>query len=389
MTTEPMIIEELRSKYEATASSRHYENLYEDDEELGHIFSVLHKRLDKHFEDINDRSRSTRHYWADNSRDLLALIDELNEDLHNMSRAGVPVQMSPAYQYALDRCEPWLTRSGGSIIPDDFARIDIIKYEPVFRRDLESVRLKKMDRPVELEFVGEGSYAQVYSYIDPDYGVRFAVKRAKRGIGERDLHRFKKEFEVMKELNFPYIVEVYGFDPGRNEYRMEFCDETLRSYIEGKGRHLSLSTRKRIALQFLYGINYIHAKDLLHRDISLQNVLVKVFDQGAVLVKLSDFGLVKSGKSVFTQTNTHMRGTIRDPYLDDFKSYNVANEIFAIGCVLSFIFSGKEALRPGTGRWWPIIMKCVDHDAGQRYSSVRAIITDVENLRTTPKGSPA
>ena len=116
---------------------------------------------------------------------------------------------------------------------------------------------------------------------------------------------------------------------------MEFCNETLRQYIRKRNNQLPFPTRKRIALQFLYGINYLHSERLLHRDISLQNVLVKVFDRGAVLVKLSDFGLVKDTSSEFTRTKTEMRGTIRDPILHNFKDYNVLNEVYSIGWVLS------------------------------------------------------
>ena len=39
--------------------------------------------------------------------------------------------------------------------------------------------------------VGSGSFAHVYSYVDPDYGTKFAVKRAKKDLDERDLQRFK------------------------------------------------------------------------------------------------------------------------------------------------------------------------------------------------------
>ncbi|MGW6354624.1 protein kinase domain-containing protein [Streptomyces sp. NPDC055092] len=83
---------------------------------------------------------------------------------------------------------------------------------------------------------------------------------------------------------------------------------------------MPFSSRKRIALQFLYGVNYIHSEGLLHRDVSLQNVLVKAFNGGAVLVKLSDFGLAKDKNSEYTRTKTEMRGTYRDPLLASFRS---------------------------------------------------------------------
>lgn len=121
---------DLREKYEAVPSSRAFDRLY-DDAEWGHMFAVLHKRLNEHFTDINGRAETTHHYWADNSRDLLSLIKEIEADLHTLRRAGVEVELAASYQDALERCRPWLSPSGGSTVPDDFEPIEIIKYEPV------------------------------------------------------------------------------------------------------------------------------------------------------------------------------------------------------------------------------------------------------------------
>lgn len=382
-------IADLKAKYAEWATSPAFARLYEDEHEFGHMFSVLHERLNEHFDAINDRALSTHHYWAENSRDLLALMRELGDDLHELNHAGVEAEIAESYQGVLEHCKPWLTRSGGSTVPADFAPIDVIRYEPVFSRASAAISLIKQPSRPRLSMVGEGSYAHVYCYVDPDYDLKFAVKRAKRGIDPRDLERFKREFDVMKGLSFPYVVEVYRYDDDRNEYRMEFCDDTLRSYIKRRNATLTFGSRKRICLQFLYGLNYIHSQGLLHRDISLQNVLLKVFASGAVLVKLSDFGLVKDQTSEYTRTNTELRGTIRDPLLESFRDYNVTNEIYAIGSVLSFVFSGSEALRTDQGGVGRIVRKCVDHDAEQRYASVLEIIADVEALVATPTDAPA
>jgi len=371
---------DLKVKYADLASSPAFARLYQDDLEFGHMFSVLHQRLNEHFDSINDRALSTRHYWAETSRDLLALIRELNDDLHELKFAGVEATLVESYQEAIERCRPWLSSSGGSTVPEDFEAISVIRYESVFSRTLDTIRLAKQRNSLKLSMVGEGSYAHVYSYVDPDYDIKFAVKRAKRDIDSRDLHRFRQEFDVMKRLSFPYVVEVYRYDEDRNEYRMEFCDQTLRNYVNGRNATLAFASRKRIALQFLYGLNYIHRQKLLHRDISLQNVLLKVFAGGAVLVKLSDFGLVKDQASEYTRTHTELRGTIRDPLLENFKDYSINNEIYAIGAVLSFIFTGRESLKMSPGEVSRIVRKCVDHDADQRYASVYEIITDVEAL---------
>lgn len=375
-----MRLSDLKAKYAEFASSRAFARLYEHDPEFGHMFSVLHQRLNEHFLSINDRALSTHHYWAENSRDFLSLIRELDEDLYELKRAGVDARLVDSYEEALERCKPWLSQSGGSTVPEDFAPIEVVKYEPVFSRALDTIKLAKPSVTLKLSMVGEGSYAHVYSYVDPDYDIKFAVKRAKKGIDPRDLHRFKREFDVMRRLSFPYIVEVYRYNEERSEYRMEFCDETLRAYIARRNATLPTSSRKRIALQFLYGLNYIHSQALLHRDISLQNVLLKVFASGAVLVKLSDFGLVKELESEYTRTHTALRGTIRDPLLEKFKDYSIANEIYAIGYVLSFVFTGRESLGASSGEVGRIVRKCVDHDVSRRYASVREIISDVEAL---------
>lgn len=88
---------DLKAKYAELASSPAFARLYEDEPELGHMCSVLHQRLNEHFDGINDRALSTHHYWAENSRDLLALIRELNDDLYELKRAGVEARLAESY----------------------------------------------------------------------------------------------------------------------------------------------------------------------------------------------------------------------------------------------------------------------------------------------------
>jgi tRNA A-37 threonylcarbamoyl transferase component Bud32 len=383
-----LMVMDLREKYEEIPSSPRFSRLY-DDADWGHMFAVLHKQLNQHFSAINSRAKTNPHYWAENSRDLLALIDEIEKDLHALKRSGVEVEFDARYQEALDRCRPWLSPSGGSKIPEDFEPIELVEYEPVFTRAAMSVKLKKEQQSVPRKMVGSGSYAHVYSYVDPDYDIQFAVKRAKKGLDEPDLLRFKQEFEVMKELSFPYVVEVYKYDNELNEYRMEFCDTTLREYIAERNATLKFGTRKRIALQFLYGINYLHVSGYFHRDISLQNTLLKVYGENAVLVKLSDFGLVKDLSKDFTHTQTDMKGTYRDPLLASFKDYAAVNEMYSIAWVLAYIFTGKLSLPTNDEAIGRIIHKCASNDLSQRYQTVLELIADVEQVVAPPAKATA
>lgn len=378
-----LMILDLEEKYAQLPTTEAYLRLYPDEARFGRIFANLHERLNAHFESINGRAKTTNYYWADASRDLLSLIEEVPEALFVLQQAGIEVRSSPEYKAEIERCKPWLANHRGSTVPDDFQLITIIKYTPIFVRPDATVRLRKNGTSQSLHLIGEGSYARVFSFEDPDYGKKFALKRAKPGLPERDLYRFREEFRILKSLSHPYIVEVYQYDEARNEYKMEFCEETLRHFIGRRNASLGFDYRKRIALQFLYGINFLHRKNYLHRDVSLQNILLKTFGDDAVLVKLSDFGLVKDTSSTFTRTQTEMRGTIRDPQLHAFKDYSVTNEIYAIGWILSYIFTGKESLITGTDDVSRVVRQCTDQDVSLRYPDVRSIISDVEQLSTS------
>lgn len=371
-------------KYAGSPASDEFRRLY-DDRQFSRAFASMHERLNQHFHDINGRARTSRHYWAANSRDLLELIDEVDNALAVFAACSITVQFAPEYRAVIDRCRPWLSLTYGSEIPEGFPRIQLITYEPVFIRSDTEMPLVKSGAPQKLKMVGQGAYATVYSYVDPDYGIKFALKRAKKGLTDRDMERFLSEFRLLKRLSFPYVVEVYSYSDERHEYTMEFCHDTLRSYISRRNNTLRFDTRKRIALQFLYGLNYLHLKKILHRDVSLQNVLLKRYDDGAVVVKLSDFGLAKNRTSEFTRSQTEIRGTIIDPRISSFKDYNVQNEIFSGGYVLSFIFTGKESLQFPPGNTGKILRKCTALELTDRYSSILEIIADVDRLAVTPR----
>ena len=106
-------------------------------------------------------------------------------------------------------------------------------------------------------------------------------------------------------------------------------------------------------------------------------------------MKLSDFGLVKDIDSDFTRTQTELKGTILDPQLESLAAYTVTNEMYAIGFVLSFIFSGRQRLVQEDGALGRIVRKCTHHDTGERYTCVLELISDVEALVATPTDVPA
>ena len=191
--------------------------------------------------------------------------------------------------------------------------------------------------------LGQGSYANVYYYKDPDYDKKIVLKRAKKDLTAEEIERFKREFNQLKILNSPYIVEVYAYNEEENEYTMEYMDNTLFDYVQNNNSKLTFQTRVNLVNQFLKALQYIHSKDLLHRDISYTNVLIKEYDSIHVL-KLSDFGLVKLVNSDLTRTDESIKGSLHDPNLEavGYANYKVEHEIYSAMFIIHYIMTGRR-----------------------------------------------
>lgn len=376
-----LIIHDLAEDIPFDAVENKFIRLYPSyDEDTVKIFSYFHQSFNNLFGFLNQKFRSNGHYNAAQSHELIQLIEKVEDLQQALKSVGVELLLTGSYVSAIQTCKKFLKSSWGSAIPEDFKPIELIKYEPIFELSNKAVRVVAGDQNYELTEVGRGAYSIVSKYKDEHYNKEFALKQAKNDLDERELARFKREFEILNGLSFPYVVEVYRYDQSKDNYTMEYCDSTLEKYITSRGGRLSFENRKKLALQFLYGLNYIHLKKILHRDISLGNILIKTYDYGSALVKLSDFGLMKEDGSDFTKTETKIKGTIIDPCLDSFKNYNKKHEIYAIGFVLWFIFTGKTSLHHQDSGLYKIIEKCLERDMEKRYEAVTSIIREVDAM---------
>jgi hypothetical protein len=81
-----LMLADLSQRYADMNVSNAFLRLYVSDARFGRAFASLHERLNGHFESINDRAETTKHYWAENSRQMLALAREVNDFLHSLKR---------------------------------------------------------------------------------------------------------------------------------------------------------------------------------------------------------------------------------------------------------------------------------------------------------------
>lgn len=343
------------------------------------LFGYFHQELNNLFEFLNIKNDSNKHFNAEPSRELLFIIKSLDDLNMDLDVYWEEIIIADKYKKIIDIAREFLCSSGWSPIPEVFPRIHIVNYEPIFSTNSRKVVIQNTRQSLDLQVIGEWAFSLVSRYKDPTYNKYFAIKKLKKGSSEREIERFKKEFEILKKLNFPYILEVYCFDETQFSYTMEFCDTSLLKYISANNSKLPFASRKRIVLQFLYAINYLHHKKILHRDISYNNILIKQFEW-AVIVKLSDFWLMKEVWSDFTKIDTDIKWTIIDPALTNFKDYDILNEIYSIGFIINFIFTGKKSFNSDDTDLSKVVEQCTTSNTKKRYQSVTHIISSIEGL---------
>lgn len=352
---------------------------------LKQIFSTLHERLTSLFKMMNDRLPTGEeygaHFWAEPSRDLIKAIQISESILRASQQTDTPYSFDPYYKKIITRCNEFLSSSGGSTIPPKMDKIELYYKIPIFQLK-NTITTNSATFPYELNLIGEGSYALVFKYHDTFYDKKIVLKRAKSDLNEKELDRFKREFQQMKLLKSPYVVDVFNYNEDRNEYTMEYMDITLDSYIQRNNSKLNCSQRKNIGNQVLRAFSYIHSKGLLHRDISPKNILIKEYED-ILVVKVSDFGLVKISNSTLTTINTEFKGYFNDPnlFVEGFDSYELAHEMYALTRLLFYIMTGRTKIdKILSDALNSFVTKGLNADKNKRFKSISEISSAFRQL---------
>jgi len=359
------------------------EELYNDidNPKLRIIFATLHQEFNRLISFMYNKTNG--HFNADESRALDYYINFFEDTKYTLKDTIYSFDLNEDYKKFLNDCTKFLSLSGGSTIPADLNRIRIIDYEPIFFLQ-KSIKVSRNseDKRFNIKPIGTGTYAQVFKYHDDFYDTDVVIKRANKNLNEKEIERFKKEYSIMKSMNSPYILKVYRYEEKNNEYYAEFVDETLYDYIIRNNSKLSVEKRKNIAYQIFKAFSYIHSNELLHRDISLTNVLIKHYDNSDI-IKISDFGLVKEKDSNLTTTESDIKGSLNDSNLSviGFKNYSMEYETYALTRLILFVMTGKtnlEKIKDNNIR--NFVLKGTNGDVNKRYHSINEMVVDFNKI---------
>lgn len=146
--------------------------------------------------------------------------------------------------------------------------------------------------------LGEGAMGVVYEAIDEASGKRVAVKLIDRAADANARARLKREAHVASTLVGEHIVRVLETGSSEADASPFIVMELLH------GRDLDREIRRtgaldqptviKLFIQACEGLAEVHARSLVHRDIKPSNLFLHEGADGQIVVKICDFGIVKS-----------------------------------------------------------------------------------------------
>ncbi len=142
--------------------------------------------------------------------------------------------------------------------------------------------------------IGAGGMSTVYRALDETLERQVAVKLMNREVAtdSDQLERFRREARWVAQLSHPHIVGVIdaGEDEGRPYIVFEYIEgETLKERIRRMGR-LPIAEAVAYAIEIARALGAAHSRNIVHRDVKPQNVLID--EEGSA--KVTDFGIART-----------------------------------------------------------------------------------------------
>ena len=213
--------------------------------------------------------------------------------------------------------------------------------------DSSSVYYRK---PGNESVVGSGTYGKVFKAIHV-YTKNLAALKKIRMDGEKDGFPVTavREIKLLQSLKHENVVSLQEVMVEHNDCFMvfEYLSHDLTGLLNHPTFKLEHAHKKHLSKQLFEGLNYLHRRGVLHRDIKAANILVS--SQGQL--KLADFGLARfySKRGRPDYTNRVITIWYRSPeLLLGETQYGPAVDIWSAACVMVEIFT-RHAIFPGDG----------------------------------------
>ncbi|XP_042501372.1 uncharacterized protein LOC122079177 [Macadamia integrifolia] len=233
---------------------------------------------------------------------------------------------------------PSLSRLSGSIASYPRYGVPVFTYE-----ELE----KATNNFNSNQELGDGGFGTVY-YGKLQDGREVAVKRLYETNCKR-VEQFVNEIGILARLRHKNLVTLYGCTSRHSRELLlvyEFINNgTVADHLHGdraESGSLPWPTRMSIAIETAQALSYLHAADIIHRDVKTNNILLcKNFQ-----VKVADFGLSRLFPTDVTHVSTAPQGTpgYVDPEYHQCYRLTEKSDVYSFGVVLIELISSKPAI---------------------------------------------
>lgn len=200
----------------------------------------------------------------------------------------------------------------------------------------------RIDGYEKLELLGKGGFACVYRAQCHRTGRQVAIKEIDIWTMKKQnmIDRVRQEVKIHSQLKHPSILELYTFfEDCRHVYLvLELCHNgELLQYLKRNGNKLSEIEARYIIRQVVEGLLYLHKYNIVHRDMTLTNLLLTK----DMRVKIADFGLATQLNSRDEKHMT-MCGTPNyiSPEVATRSSYGLETDLWGLGCLLYTLLVG-------------------------------------------------
>ncbi|XP_059640720.1 LEAF RUST 10 DISEASE-RESISTANCE LOCUS RECEPTOR-LIKE PROTEIN KINASE-like 1.2 isoform X4 [Cornus florida] len=222
--------------------------------------------------------------------------------------------------------------------PGTYLGLQIFSYS-----ELEEAT-KKFDSE---KILGDGGFGIVYLGKLKD-GRAVAVKRLYENSYKR-VEQFMNEIEILSRLRHQNLVSLYGCTSRHcRELILVYeyiSNGTVADHLHGEGAtpgSLAWTTRMSIAIETATALAYLHASDVIHRDVKTNNILL----DNNFCVKVADFGLSRLYPTDVTHVSTAPQGTpgYVDPEYHDCYHLTKESDVYSFGVVLIELISSMPAV---------------------------------------------
>ncbi|KAI8329598.1 kinase-like domain-containing protein [Choanephora cucurbitarum] len=229
--------------------------------------------------------------------------------------------------------------------------------EPLPPKQITEPKPKRLpDTWMKGSLIGRGTFGDVYLGLNPYNGELMAVKQVELPVENSASEERKKsmikslqrEIELLQDLKHENIVQYWGSKTDESYFSI------FLEYVPGGSVAGLLSSYgafqeplvNSFVRQILKGLNYLHNKDIVHRDIKGANVLVD--NKGGV--KITDFGISKKVEEEMRQSivaaahRPSLQGSIywMAPEVVKQTRYTRKADIWSLGCLVVEMFTGDH-----------------------------------------------